>query len=86
MRDRDRTLTFGVSIGIPVFNRNQGAQSEAAIAIEQARARRTFAESIVRSDVMAAYARLAATRTAVDVFEQGVIARSNDNIRVIRAA
>lgn len=69
-----------------MFNKNQGAQAEAAIAIEQARARRAFAESVVRSDVAAAYARLAAARTAVGAFEQGVIARSNDNIRVIRAA
>lgn len=86
LKDRDRTLTFGVSVGIPVFNKGQGARAEAQTAIEQARTRREFAESIVRSEVAAAYARYEAARAAVGSFEQGVIARSNDNIRVIRAA
>jgi cobalt-zinc-cadmium efflux system outer membrane protein len=84
--DRDKLLTFGVSIDIPVFNRNQGAKAEFAAAISQARTRREFLESVVRSEVQSAYARHEAARAAVSIFEQGVIARSNDNIRVIRAA
>lgn len=84
--DKDRLLSFGVSVAIPVFNRNQGAQAEASTAIEQTRRRREFAEAIVRSEVTAAYARYEAASGAVSAFEQGVIARSNENIRVIRAA
>ena len=84
--DRDKLLTFGVSVDIPVFNRNQGAKAEFAAAISQARSRREFLESVVRSEVQSAYARLEAARAAVSTFEQGVIARSNDNIRVIRSA
>ncbi len=34
--DSGRTVTMGVSIGLPVFNRNQGAKAEAAVAITQA--------------------------------------------------
>lgn len=84
--DRDKLLTFGVSIDIPVFNRNQGAKAEFAAAITQARTRREFLESVVRSEVQSAFARYDAARAAVSIFEQGVIARSNDNIRVIRSA
>ena len=84
--DRDKLFTFGVSIGIPIFNRNQGAKAEASAAISQARTRREFLEAVVRSEVQSAYARYEAARAAVNTFEQGVIARSNDNIRVIRAA
>ena len=84
--DRDKLLTFGMSIGIPIFNRNQGAKAEASAAISQARTRREFIEAVVRSEVQSAYARYEAARAAVNTFEQGVIARSNDNIRVIRAA
>ena len=84
--DRDKLLTFGVSIDIPVFNRNQGAKAEFAAAISQAKTRREFLESIVRSEVQSAYARYEAARDAVSTFEQGVIARSNENIRVIRSA
>jgi outer membrane protein, heavy metal efflux system len=84
--DRDKLLTFGVSIGIPVFNRNQGAKAESAAAISQARTKREFLESVVRSEVESAYVRYEAARAAVATFEQGVIARSNDNIRIVRAA
>lgn len=83
---RDNLLTFGVSVGLPVFNRNQGAKAEAAAAVSQAKTRREFLEAVVRSEVESAYARYEAARAAVATFEQGVIARSNDNIRVVRAA
>ena len=48
LRDKDRLLTFGVSVGLPVFNKNQGAKAEAAAAISQATARREFLETVVR--------------------------------------
>jgi cobalt-zinc-cadmium efflux system outer membrane protein len=84
--DLSRSLSFGVSLGLPVFNRNQGAKAESATAITQAQRRREFAETVVRADVTSAYQRYEAARSAVATFEQGVINRSNDNIRAIRAA
>ena len=86
LSDRDKLLSFGVSVGIPVFNRNQGAKAEAALAINQAQKRREFLEQIVRSEVQSAYARYEAARAAIATYDQGVIGRSNDNIRAIRAA
>ena len=86
LSDKDRLLTFGVSVGIPVLNRNQGAKAEAAAAISQARTRREFLETVVRSEVQSAYARYEAARSAILTYGQGVIARSADNIRVIRSA
>jgi cobalt-zinc-cadmium efflux system outer membrane protein len=86
IRDRDRLLTFGVSVGIPVFNTNQGAKQEAALAIVQAQKRREFLEQLVRSEVSAAYARYDASNKALSTFEQGVIGRSTENIQAIRAA
>ena len=84
--DRDKLLTFGVSIGLPVFNRNQGAKAEAALAITQAERRREYLETVIRSEVASAYARLDAVQKSLVTFDQGVIGRSNDNIRAIRAA
>jgi cobalt-zinc-cadmium efflux system outer membrane protein len=84
--DKDRALTFGVSVQLPVFNKNQGAKAEAALAITQAQRRREFQEQLVRSEVASAYARYEAARTASDTFELGVISRSTENIRAIRAA
>lgn len=86
LRDRDKLLTFGVSVGIPVFNRNQGLKAEAATAINQAERRREFVEAVVRSEVQSSFARYEAARAAVSTFEQGVIPRSSENIRTIRAA
>jgi cobalt-zinc-cadmium efflux system outer membrane protein len=84
--DKDNLLTFGVSISIPVFNRNQGARGEAALAITQAQRRREFAEQVVRAEVASAYTRYKAAQAAVDHFEKGVIPRSTENIRVFREA
>lgn len=84
--DKDKTLTYGVSIGIPVFNRNQGATAEAALAITQAKARREFVEAQIRSQVTSAYLRYESARKALTVFETGVIGRSEANIRTIRTA
>ena len=81
---RDRTLTFGVSVGLPVFNRNQGAKAEAEIAIRQARERRTFAERIVRSEITAAFQRMVAAGRAAATLETSVLPRSRENIETIR--
>ena len=86
IRDRDKLLTFGVSVGIPVFNRNSGGKAEAALIITQATRRREFLETVIRSEVASAYARVDAVQKALLIFDQGVIGRSNDNIRAIRAA
>ncbi|HEX7294990.1 MAG TPA: TolC family protein [Pyrinomonadaceae bacterium] len=86
LTDRDKLLSFGVSVGIPVFNRNQGAKAEAMAAISQSRTRREFLESVIRSEVASAYARYEAAHSATAIFEQGVVGRSNENIRAIRAA
>jgi hypothetical protein len=86
IRDRDRTLSFGVSIGLPLFNRNQGARAEAETAIVQAERRRAFAENRVRADVSAAYARFRAAEAAVSTFERDVIARSEANVESVRGA
>jgi cobalt-zinc-cadmium efflux system outer membrane protein len=86
IRDLDNTLSFGVSVNIPLFNRNQGAKAEAAAAIAQAQRRREFAEQVVRADVASAFSRYEAAQSAAAIFEQGVLARSTQNIRSIRGA
>jgi cobalt-zinc-cadmium efflux system outer membrane protein len=86
LTDRDKLFAYGVSISIPVLNRNQGAKAEAEAAIAQSQQRRQFIEAVVRADVSSAYARYQAATQSINIFEQGVIARSNENIRAIRGA
>lgn len=86
LTDRDKLFSVGVSIPLPLFNRNQGAKAEAATTITQTQRRREFVESVVRAEVSSALARYQAAQASLATFEQGVIARSNENIRAIRAA
>lgn len=86
LRDRDRLLSFGVSVSIPVFSCNQGAKAEAEAAILQTRRRREFVETMVRSEVASAYARYHAAQAAMDTLREGVLARSQQNIRAVRGA
>lgn len=81
---RDRSLTFGVAIGLPVFNKNQGARAEAEIAIRQAQERRLFAERIIRSEIAVAFQRVAAANRAINTLETAVLPRSRENIETIR--
>lgn len=82
--DRDRTLSFGVSIGLPVFNRNQGAKAEAEIGIRQAQTKRDFAEKVVQSEVASAFQKYNAAVRALATLETGVLPRSQQNINVFR--
>lgn len=86
LSDKDHLLSFGVSISIPVFNRNQGAKAEAEATISQARRRREFVEAVIRSEVASAYARYQAAQSALDTLEEGVLARSMQNIKAVRGA
>lgn len=86
LTDRDKLFSVGVSIPLPLFNRNQGAKAEAATTITQTQRRREFVESVVRAEVGSALARYQAAQASLATFEQGVIARSTENIRAIRAA
>lgn len=84
--DTDQVVAFGASIGLPFFNKNQGARAEAAVAVRQARLRRELTEHTVRAEVASAFRRAEAAQTALTLFEQGVLTRSDDNIRIMRAA
>ena len=86
IRDKDKVLSFGVSVSLPLFNRNQGGKAEATTAIVQAQRRREFVEQLVRSEVTSAYARYEAAQSALNIFEQGVLARSTENIKSMRGA
>lgn len=84
--DQDKLINAGIGISIPIFNRNQGAKAEAAAAIEQAKRLRELTELQVRAEVESAVARYRAADAAVEVFRQGVLERSEANVRTMRAA
>ncbi len=82
---RDRSLTFGVAIGLPVFNKNQGAKAEAEIAISLAQEKKIFAEQIIKNEVATAFTRIEAINTAYSRLETAVLPRSRKNVETIRS-
>ena len=77
-------LTFGVSITLPVRNKNQGAIEAAVAGAEAARRRREFAELTVRREVAAGFARYERAARAMEIFRVGVRDQANSNLNVVR--
>ncbi len=84
--DVDKKVAFGVSIPLPLFNRNQGAIAETTAARAQARHRREFLEQLVKRDVALAFSRLQTARESIKLYETEILPRSQDNLGIIRAA
>ena len=76
---------FGVSIGLPVFNKNQGAKAEAEIAIRQAQERRAYAEQIVKNEISTAFLRYDSAKRAINTLQTSVVPRSRQNLETIRS-
>jgi cobalt-zinc-cadmium efflux system outer membrane protein len=77
-------LTFGVSLELPVRNKNQGAIEAAMAQRDAAARRREFAELTVRREVAAAYARYASAARAAEIYRVGVRDQANRNLDVVR--
>ncbi|NNE66238.1 MAG: TolC family protein [Pyrinomonadaceae bacterium] len=81
---RDRALTFGVAIGLPVFNKNQGRIAEAEIAIQLAQEKRKFAEQVIKNEIATAFRRIEATNRAYLRLETAVLPSARKNVETIR--
>jgi len=77
-------LTFGVSLELPVRNKNQGAIEAAVAETEAARRRRAFAELTVRREVASAYAQYNSAVRAAEIFHVGVKEQAGANLDVVR--
>jgi cobalt-zinc-cadmium efflux system outer membrane protein len=77
-------LTFGVSLDLPVRNKNQGAIEAAVATADAARQRREFAELTVRREVATAYARYQHAARAMEIYRVGVRDQASINLDVVR--
>jgi len=77
-------LKFGVSIMLPVRNKNQGAIEAAVAESEAAKSRREFAELTVRREVAAAYAQYERAARAMEIFRVGAVEQAKNNLDVVR--
>lgn len=86
LRDRDRVLTGGLSITLPLLSRNQG-NIEAARARQSAVSlRREYLERAIRAEITGAFGRYVAAHQAVQTFDNFVIQPSEESVRVLRAS
>ena len=77
-------LKFGVSLDLPVRNKNQGAVEAAVAEFEAAKRRREFAELLVRHEVASAYAQYERSVRAMEIFRVGVNEQAKANLDVVR--
>lgn len=82
--DTFHSVTFGVSVTLPVRDRNAGAVEAAAAELGAARRRREFLELTVRREVAAAYAAYEAAARASEIYRVGVRGQAGQNLSVIR--
>ena len=77
-------LKAGISINLPVRNKNQGAIEAAVAESEAAKSRREFAELTVRREVASAYAQYDRAVKAEEIFRVGVLDAAKANLDVVR--
>jgi cobalt-zinc-cadmium efflux system outer membrane protein len=77
-------FTVGVSLDLPLRNKNQGAVEAAVAEAEGAKRRREFLELTVRREVASAYAQYNSTARAAEIFRVGVKDQANANLDVVR--
>lgn len=77
-------FTVGVSLDLPVRNRNQGIIEAAIAEAEGAKRRREFLELTVQREVASAYAQYNSAGRAAEIFRVGVKDQANANLNVVR--
>ncbi len=78
------SFVLGVTLQLPVRDRNQGKIEAAAANRDAAQKRREFAEIIIRREVAAARARYESSARALEIYRVGVLDRSRANLDVVR--
>lgn len=82
----DNVLRFGVSVDIPIFNRNQGEIAAAVGEHLQVERQRDFLEATVRRDVALAYKRYRAAAETLVIYATQIIPNAERNLQMVRAA
>ncbi len=84
--DKDNELTFGVSIDIPIFNRNQGEIASATGEQIQATRQREFLEATIKRDVAVAYRQYRAAAEKLVLYATQILPRAEANLQTVRQA
>lgn len=77
-------LAVGVSINLPVRNKNQGAIETAVAQMDEAKRRREYAELIASREVSAAVLAREKAQEGLRIFREGVRGQASQNLEVVR--
>ena len=84
IQGRFHSLAVGITLDLPVQNRNQGAIAAAVAQKAAATQRREFAELTVQREVASALARYQSAARAAEIYRVGVQGQANANLDVVR--
>jgi cobalt-zinc-cadmium efflux system outer membrane protein len=84
IEDTFHSITFGVSVTLPLRDKNAGALEAAAAELEATKRRREFLELTVRREVAAGYVAYEASARASEIYRVGVRGQAGQNLSVIR--
>ena len=84
--ERDSVLEFGVSIPLPLWNREQGNIREAASRVSQATAEREALENTIRMEVTAASRRYESATRSLDLIRSGVVSETEAGSSITQLA
>ncbi len=82
----DTVIGGGVTLAVPLFNRNQGAIAEARATGQRVAAERTLLQLQVQREVAAAYARYQAATASVGRLRETVLGTLEENFQLLRRA
>ncbi len=82
--DQQTANRIGVSMSVPLFNRNQGGRAVAQAQMDRARTSETALRQIVERDARVAFARYRFAREAQDAFDRGVVDKLSENLALAR--
>ena len=82
--NRTHSVMVGVTLDLPVRNRNQGAIAAAVSERAAATQRREFAELTVQREVASAFALYQSSARAAEIYRVGVQGQANANLGVVR--
>lgn len=84
IQGRFHSVAVGVTLDLPVRNRNQGAIAAAVSEKSAVTQRREFAELTVQREVASAFARYQSAARAAEIYRVGVQGQANANLDVVR--
>jgi cobalt-zinc-cadmium efflux system outer membrane protein len=84
IQDTFHMVGGGITITLPVRNRNQGNIKAAQAETQAAERRREFLELIVRQEVASSFTQYEAARRSLDIYGRGVREVARQNLEVVR--